>query len=210
LLVVVVVFLVYSLLPYLTGGTRVPATFGWHYPLLVAHVMFGSLAMATAVLQFWPALRARPVLHRRIGRVYVCSALPSAGFALVIGAATPFGPMLAVSNVALALLWGWFTIHGYRAARRRSFAEHRRHMVRSAALALSVITNRVWTPVLILGLDPLKDNVFGGDEERYLQFAAGLGGWLGWVIPLAAVQWWLTHRPVTSSAVPPLTDTRAV
>jgi hypothetical protein len=50
--------LVYSLPPYFTGGTRVPATFALHYPLLVAHVMFASVAMVTAVAQLWPGLRA--------------------------------------------------------------------------------------------------------------------------------------------------------
>ncbi len=49
----------YSLPPYFTGGTRVPATFALHYPLLVAHVMFASVAMVTAVAQIWPGLRAR-------------------------------------------------------------------------------------------------------------------------------------------------------
>ena len=79
LAVVVVAFLAYSLPPYFTGGTRVPATFGLHYPLLVAHVMFASVAMVTAVAQIWPGLRARrPALHRRIGRLYVYTAIPAA------------------------------------------------------------------------------------------------------------------------------------
>ena len=56
---VVVAFLVYSLPPYFTGGTRVPATFALHYPLLVAHVMFASVAMVTAVAQIWPRTARR-------------------------------------------------------------------------------------------------------------------------------------------------------
>lgn len=79
------------------------------------------------------------------------------------GAATPFGPLLAVSNVVLASLWLWFTINGYLAGRRRQFAEHRRHMIRSATLALSIITNRIWTPVLVVALHPLQDSLFGGN-----------------------------------------------
>jgi len=79
LALVVVAFLAYSLPPYFTGGTRVPATFAFHYPLLVGHVMFASVAMVTAVVQIWPGLRAqRPVLHRRVGRVYVSTAIPAA------------------------------------------------------------------------------------------------------------------------------------
>ncbi len=197
LAVLVVAFLLLSLPPYLAGGTRVPATFGWHYPLLVAHVMFGSVAMVTAVVQIWPRLRQRhPVFHRRTGRVYVCAAIPAAAIAMVIGAATPFGPFLAVSNVVLGAVWLWFTINGFVAARRRRWAEHRRHMVRSATVALSTITNRVWTPLLFVTLQPLQDSVFGGNDEHYLWFVAGLGAWLGWTIPLATVQWWLMRRPV--------------
>src|SRR5258708_2619891 len=89
LAVVVVAFFAYSLPPYFTGGTGVPATFALHYPLLVAHVMFASVAMGTAVAQIWPGLRARrPALHRRVGRAYVCTAIPAAVCATVIGAAT--------------------------------------------------------------------------------------------------------------------------
>lgn len=68
-------------------------------------------------------------------------------------------------------------------------------MIRSATLALSIITNRIWTPILFVSMQPLRDSVFGGDEERYLWLAAGLGAWLGWTVPMAAVQWWLTRRP---------------
>jgi hypothetical protein len=195
LALIVAAFLLFSLPPYLTGGTRVPSTFELHYPLLVAHVMFGSVAMVTAVAQIWPRLRRRhPVLHRRTGRVYVCAAIPAAAFAMVIGAATPFGPLLAVSNVLLGAVWLWLTINGFVAARQRRFADHRRHMVRSATVALSTITNRIWTPVLFISLQPLQDSLFDGNEDHYLWFVAGLGAWVGWTIPLATVQWWLMRK----------------
>lgn len=210
LAVVVVAFLAYSLPPYFTGGTRVPATFALHYPLLVMHVMFASVAMVTAVAQIWPGLRARrPVLHGRIGRIYVFTAIPAAAFAMVIGAATPFGPFLAVSNVFLASLWLWFTINGYRAARRRRFARHRRHMVCSATVALSIITNRIWTPILVISFGPLQHSVFGGNEKHFVWFVAGVGGWLGWTIPLFIVRRRLNRKTVMSpSSVSQLMDTR--
>jgi hypothetical protein len=151
------------------------------------------------------------VLHRRVGRVYVYAAIPAALCAMVIGVATPFGPFLAVSNVFLASLWLWITINGYLAARQRRFADHRRHMVRSATLALSIITNRIWTPIFFITLHPLQDSVFGGNEEHFLWFAAGLGAWLGWTIPLLSVQWWLNRKPViASSSISQLTDTQSV
>jgi uncharacterized membrane protein len=212
LAVVVVAFLAYSLPPYFTGGTRVPATFGLHYPLLVAHVMFASVAMVTAVAQIWPGLRVRrPLVHRRVGRVYVCAAIPAAVCAVVIGAATPFGPFLAVSNVLLAALWLWFTINGYLAARQRRIVAHRRDMVRSATLALSIISNRIWTPALVITLQPLQHSIFGGSEEHFVWFAAGVGAWLGWLIPFVTVQWWLNRKTVMPpSSISQLTDVRRV
>ena len=195
LAVIVVVFLAYSLPPYLGGGTRVQSTFGLHYPLLVAHVLLASVAMVCAVAQIWPGLRRRrPVLHRRTGRGYVAMAIPAAVCAMVIGAASPFGLILRVSNVALGALWLWFTVDGFVAARRRHFGAHRRQMLRSATLALSIITNRIWTPVLYLAFDPLRDTVVGGDEERYLWVVAGVGAWLGWTIPLLGLQLWLRRQ----------------
>ena len=211
LALVVAAFLAFSLPPYFTGGTRVPATFGLHYPLLVGHVMFASIAMVAAVAQIWPGLRSRhPGLHRRVGRVYVFTAIPAAVCAMVIGAATPFGPILAVSNVVLASLWLWFTVNGYLAGHQRRFADHRRHMIRSATLALSIITNRLWTPLLFVALQPLQGSIFHGDE-RFVWVVAGVGAWLGWTIPMLLVQWWLTRKPtMTSSSIPRLSDTQPV
>ncbi|MGE2718279.1 DUF2306 domain-containing protein [Mycolicibacterium celeriflavum] len=212
LAIVVACFLGFSVPPYLTGGTRVPATFTLHYPLLAGHVVFASVAMVAAVLQIWPRLRIRhPPVHRRCGRVYVAAALPAAASAIVIGALTPFGPILAVSNVTLGALWLWFTVRGYLAGRARRISEHRRHMVRSAVLALSVITNRLWTPILYVSFQPLQDNIFGGDPERLQWFAAGVGAWLGWTVPLGVVQWLLVRRPaMTPSSNRQLTETPRV
>ena len=159
--VIVVIFLAYSLPPYFTGGTRVPATF--------------------------------------------------ASVAMVIGAATPLGPFLAVSNVLLASLWSWFTINGYLAGHRRRLVEHRRHMIRSATLALSIVTNRIWTPVLFVALYPLRDSVFGSDDEHFVWMVAGAGARLGWTIPLGAVQWWLNRRhALAPSSISQLTNASPV
>ena len=212
LAVVVAAFLAFSLPPYFTGETRVPSTFGLHYPLVAGHVMFASIAMVCAVAQIWPGLRLRhPTWHRRVGRTYVATAIPAASCAVVIGVATPFGPILAVSNVFLAALWLWFTITGYLAGRQRRFGEHRRQMILSATLALSIITNRIWTPVLFIALYPLQDKVFHGNEEYYLWVVAGVGAWLGWKIPFGIVRWWLTRRPtVPSSSISALPDAQRV
>lgn len=195
---VVVLFLAFSLPPYLIGDpaqSRVPQPPGFpaHYPLLVAHVMFASVAMLTCFMQVWPWFRQRhPVIHRYVGRTYVFAGVLPAGLTgLVIGALTPFGPVLAVSNVMLALLWLAFTATGYRMARQRRYVEHRRWMLRSFALTFSIITNRIWGVIVTVALSPSLETTFRGNETMLAWTVSGLSGWLGWTVTLLVVEWWL-------------------
>ena len=198
---VTVLFVVFSLPPYLSldpARSRVPTppAFPAHYPLLVAHVIFGSVALLTAVLQVWPWLRQRhPVAHRRIGRVYVFGGvLPAGLLGLPVGAFSPFGPVARASNVLLALVWLAVTVTGYRMARRRRYADHRRWMIRSFALTTSIITNRVWAVAAYLLLAPQLPTTFHGDEGLFASTIAGLATWLGWVGTLLVAEWWLETR----------------
>jgi len=198
LALVVVVFLAFSIPPYLTldpAQSRVPQPQGFpaHYRLLVAHVLFGSIAMVTCGFQIWPWFRRRhPAAHRIMGRVYVFGGvLPGGLLGLAIGAVSPFGPVIRVSNVLLALLWLGFTIAGVRMARQRRLVEHRRWMIRSFALTMSIITNRFWAVIATVSLLPQLPTTFGGNETLMVQAIAGLSGWLGWVTTLLAAEWWL-------------------
>ena len=208
LLLVVIAFVAFSLPPYLTfdpSRSRVPVgdAVRGYYPLLVAHVIFGSIALLTACLQVWPWLRTRfPDVHRRTGRVYVfAGVLPAGAIGLIIGALTPFGPVLRASNVVLAIVWLTVTITGYRAGRQYRLADHRRWMIRSVVLTLSIITNRMWTVVWVLALVPQLQTTFGGNEALMIQSIAGLSGWLGWVLPLLVTEWWLDTRRAPESPV---------
>jgi uncharacterized membrane protein YozB (DUF420 family) len=196
LAVLAIGFLAVSLPPYLSGDparSRVPASFRLHYPILVAHVLFGSVALLTACLQIWPWFRRRyRVAHRRIGRAYVfAGVLPAGLLALPMAALSPFGPVARASNVLLASLWLAFTVTGYRMARQRRHAEHRRWMIRSFALTFSIITNRIWGPLAYFALAGELDAEFGGNEQLLRWTIAGISTWLGWVIPLLCAEWWL-------------------
>ncbi|TDC99911.1 DUF2306 domain-containing protein [Nonomuraea diastatica] len=198
LMVVAAAFLAFSLPPYLSldpSQSRVPAPdfFPPHFVVLSLHVVFGSVAMITCCLQIWPWFRARhPRAHRWIGRVYVFGGcLPSGVMGLVVGVATPWGPVTMVSNVLLALLWLGCTFAGWRMARQRRFVDHRRWMVRSFALTMSIITNRLHGVVLVILFTPQFDTTFGGDEAALGNTVAALSAWLGWVLPLLLAEWWL-------------------
>jgi hypothetical protein len=200
LVAVAVAFIAFALPPYLTldvSRSRIapPADFPAYYPLLVAHVVFASVAMATACLQLSTWLRRHPAAHRAAGRIYIFGGVLPAGVAgLVIGAVSPFGPTIRVSNVLLAILWLTCTTVGFRMARQYRVAEHRRWMIRSVTLTLSIITNRVWAVVAYIVLSPQLSTTFGGNEVLMVHTIAGLSGWLGWVLPLLVVEWWLVER----------------
>lgn len=207
LVVVLVLFVAFSLPPYLTldpARSRVTPPEGavLYHPLLVAHVVFASVATLTCWLQVWPWFRRRhPVAHRRIGRVYVfVGVLPAGLLALYLSAVTPFGPVARVSGLVMGTLWLACTIIGWRRARQRRFAEHRRWMVRSFALTLSIITNRIWGVVFFLLLSPELETTFHGDEKLMSWTIAGATAWLGWTLSLLAAQWWLDREPARRPA----------
>jgi uncharacterized membrane protein len=206
-----IAFVAFSLPPYLSldrTRSRVPQPddFAPHYPILVAHVLFGAVALLTACLQVWPWFRERhPVAHRIIGRVYVFGGvLPAGVMGFTIGAFSPFGPLARVSNVLLATLWLIFTATGYRMARQHRYVEHRRWMVRSFALTASIITNRFWGVIAYLVLSPQLNTTFGGNEKMLVWTIAGLSTWLGWVLTLLIAEWWLESRAGLRQASPAL------
>jgi hypothetical protein len=78
--------------------------------------------------------------------------------------------------------------------RQGRVADHRRWMIRSVTLTMSIITNRLWAILFTLTLSPYLPTMFGGDEAMLVQTIAGLSGWLGWVLPLVIVEWWAQDR----------------
>lgn len=199
LALVCVAFVAFSLPPYLTfdpSQSRLPGTrdgFPLFYPLLVTHIVFGSVALLAGCLQVWPWFRQRyPAAHRVTGRVYVFGGVLPAGIAVPgVAPLSSTGFVGAVGNTMLALLWLPITIAGYRMARQRRFAEHREWMIRSYALTTSIVVNRLWLIVLIIALSPRVDSSFGGDQAAMINAAAGASIWLSWVVNLLVAEWWL-------------------
>ena len=200
--VLAVAFLAFALPPYVMldpadARLPVPADLPHYYPMLVVHIGFGSVALLTSVLQVWPWLRRHhPRVHRWSGRAYLfAGVLPGAVAVLTVA---PFGSMglgQQTGNTVLGVLWLVTGVAGYRAARQRRFADHRRWMLRSVALTWSIVANRGWL-VLCLGVFAPGALGVGSDvDPAALTFAVGVATWASWVVNLAAVEWWLRRRP---------------
>jgi hypothetical protein len=203
--VTTLVFLAFTLPPYLgvdpaQSRVAIRPDYPLHYPLLWAHIAFGTVALLTAGLQIWPWLRSRyPRVHRWTGRVYLFGGVFPAGVA-VLGVApiSTTGPASAVGNTMLAILWLGTAVAGYRAARQRRFADHRAWMIRSVALTFSIVVNRAWIGVYLLVF-----SAFGPLDQPMIMAASTASVWSSWVVNLLVAEWWLL-RTRRRSAPPPV------
>jgi uncharacterized membrane protein YozB (DUF420 family) len=201
LMLVAAAFLAFSVPPYLTfdpAQSRLapPPGNGLYYPLLVAHILFGTVAMTTACFQIWPAFRTRYRRgHRLTGRVYVfAGALPAGLLGLYIGWHTTGGPSVRVANLVGSALWLTVTIIGLRMARQRRFGEHRKWMSRSFALAMSIVLSRVINVAATIALTPQVATTFGGSDLLMRQTAASIGVWLSPLLLVLLTDWLLERR----------------
>lgn len=191
---VVTGFIVMSLPRYLTfdpAQSLIPVNEGFslHYPLLMAHIATGTIALVTVCLQVWPWLRQRhPRVHRVSGRLYVFAGIVPA--ALLSLAVMPFGILTGLSAIGSslwALLTLGVTIAGYLAARQRRWGEHRKFMLYSFGLATSILTGRALFTGTWYAVAPL----FPESEMTVLSISQFAGFWLNWLVGLALVAWWL-------------------
>ncbi|MFI8075473.1 DUF2306 domain-containing protein [Streptomyces sp. NPDC086033] len=199
---VVAVFLAMGIPRYLTfdpADSKIPANpqYPWHYPVLVVHVLCGTVAIVTCCLQVWPALRQRyPKVHRVSGRLYVAAGVLPGGLAgLAVAYASPSGLSMQMSTMTTSVLWIGTAVVGLRMARQGRIADHRRWMVRSFALTMSIVVSRVLGVVYDHTILPPPGA--GADIPTLIawgQERAGLASWPGWIVPLLIAEWWLIER----------------
>jgi len=194
LFLVVLAFLAFIWPPYLgfhASQARVPInpTEPEQYPLIITHIICGTVAVLTVCLQLWPWLRNNyPAVHRWSGRIYVfAGALPCSLliFALIPLAGTPVGSVgFAVAGA------GWLvtTIMGYIRGRQRRYVDHRRWMLYSFAFA----TNQIWTRVFFFIIFSLAHQ---GHNEALLSQVGEATTWIGFIINVPLVRWWLDRTP---------------
>lgn len=146
------------------------------------HITLAPVALALMPLQFWQGLRARrPNVHRWIGRTYGVSVLLAGIGSIFMALGTQAGPVAAFGFGFLGVFWLGTTAYGIWLILQKRIAEHRRWMMRSAALTFAAVTLRLYMPILM--------TVFG-EQTGYTLVA-----WLCWVPNLILVELYL-RRPL--------------
>ncbi|MEV4825008.1 DUF2306 domain-containing protein [Micromonospora sp. NPDC049274] len=203
LLVIAVVVSVVLAYPYLAldiQKSRIDVSDAMHYGVLVTHIFTAAVALILGPLQFIPKVRARPRIHRTIGRCYlVIGVLPSGLTAIPV--ALWSGHLLTqISLTTAAALWLITGGLGYRAARRRDFAAHRNWMMRNYALTFLAVTARIFVPLLLLVQIPFG-RVTAGEIGAQAPSMIPVGQTLAWIINLAVIEAVIRTRRRTSVAV---------
>ncbi|GAA4901801.1 putative membrane protein DUF2306 [Stackebrandtia albiflava] len=165
-----------------------------HYLVMSAHVALGTVALVCCCLQMWPWLRRnRPRAHRISGRIYVAAVIPGSLLALATSVQSMVPVPGRIGNVMLSLLWLGTTLVGFRMARRRRFAEHRRWMIRSFALCFSIVVNRLWTALWFAVLMPFYPAV----DVAFWMDVAVASIWSSLLVNVLLAEWWIerTSRP---------------
>jgi hypothetical protein len=152
------------------------------------HIMLGGLALLTGWPQFSFQLRTGyPMLHRRLGQVYVVSVLFSALAGFYLGFYATGGWIASAGFVTLSLVWLGTTLLAFTSIRRRQVMAHQGWMMYSYAACCAAITLRIWLPLLTIG--------FGDFYKAYRLVA-----WLCWV-PNMLVAYSLANRAKKNPAM---------
>ena len=114
------------------------------------HIIFGGLAMLTGWSQFSAKLRkAKPALHRNLGKLYIISVLLSGLAAFSIGPFATTGWIAAVGFMSLAIIWLFTTMQAYVTVKKGQYLLHEKMMVYSYAACFAAVTLRILMPLLI-------------------------------------------------------------
>lgn len=149
------------------------------------HLLFTLPLLLLPILQFSRRIRvARPALHRRLGQLYLASAILAALGAFYLGLTFP-EPGRRPPLTLFAGLWIFFSVAAWVAAVRRDFKGHARFVVRSYGVALAFVLVRV------LGqLDPLLFGFLPSEEIRGVTRE-----WVAFVVPLLLIEGSLSWLP---------------
>ncbi len=166
----------------------------------IGHALLAAMVTFAGAWQLLPALRRRwPSLHRWNGRIFLSVALviTLTGFYLVWVRGSQLGPASNLSISLNGLLIVCFALLAWRSARRREFADHRRHALRAYLLVNGVWFLRIGIMLAGLVLTPMGIKI---DYQGATFILVSFGSWLLPLMvlesyfraersPLAAVKW---------------------
>ncbi|MDT0300814.1 DUF2306 domain-containing protein [Streptomonospora wellingtoniae] len=185
-------------LPYLgfdpeDSKARLREDVPFHFPLLMTHLLTGSVALLLGPLQFFGPIRRRaPRAHRLIGRVYLLAGVVPSGIAgFGVALLTREGPVAGAGFALLSVFWLVSAGCGYAAVRRRDFRAHERWMRRNFAATFAAVTLRAWLGLLIFAQLPLLEPVYSGEFDALFSVAYTAAAWLCWVPNVLLIEWWV-------------------
>lgn len=137
------------------GAPNILANRFTHLGALTAHAGFAATALLVGPFQFFAGIRRRwPIVHRRLGALYLTACLGGGLAGLVLAFGVTAGPIATAGFASLAVLWILCAAQAWRLALERDFVRHERWVVRSFALTLAAVTLRLYLPLSAgLGLD---------------------------------------------------------
>ncbi|MCY0990768.1 DUF2306 domain-containing protein [Nannocystis sp. ILAH1] len=112
---------------------------------------------------------------------------------------SPFGPLAGASSLVLAPLWLTVTAIGVVQIRQRRVADHRRWMIRSFALTMSIVINRLVGVPIFVALYLLLGT---SDEQTLQRIGAPIVAWSSWILAVVLVERCLRRE----SAGPPQSE----
>ena len=169
----------------------------WAYYLtvrwaLVPHGLAGAVVLCLGASQFSTRLRERhPRVHRILGRCYLIGVAIAASVAIYITLAHNPLP-LQVAIFTQAFLWVLASATALYCVRRRNYVLHRQFMIRSYAITLIFVFDRLFDAIPgVIALD--------ADVNPSITWLCNV---LAWVVPTYIVAWPALVRAPAAAPAP--------
>ena len=177
----------------LTPGTTVApamkATYQEHKVTILLHVFFSAIALVTGPFQFFPSIRKRRGIHRKIGYVYFTSVFVGGLAGLAMSFIAYGGLVSKIGFGSLAVLWLYTAVMALLAIQKKLYAQHEVWAIRCFALTFSAVTLRLY-----LGL-------FFASGLSFDTFYPALS-WLCWVPNILFVEWFFLRITTEPNKTP--------
>jgi len=163
-------------------------SWSYYYPVrwpLIPHGLAGAVVLCLGASQFSARLRQRHArVHRTLGRCYVAGVALSAPIGVYISMLHNALPE-QIAIVTQASLWLVTTAVAFYCIRRRNFALHRQWMIRSYAITLIFVVDR------LLDVVPALASLDSETSPNMIW----LSNLIAWVVPTFIISWHDMQRP---------------